>query len=97
MERIESYCEGGESDFLASVMIQDAVLRNLQTLAESAKRISQELKMLHPEVDWRGIGGLRNVLVHEYLGINLRRVWDIVRLDLPPLLAQMEAVRSGLS
>ena len=77
-------------------MIQDAVLRNLQVLAESAKRVSGELKAAHPEIDWHGIAGFRNVLVHEYLGINLQRVYDIVTLDLPDPKVRMEALRDGL-
>jgi uncharacterized protein with HEPN domain len=74
-------------------LIQDAVLRNLQTLAESTQRISDGLKILHPEVGWRSIAGFRNVLVHDYLGINLNRIWEIVAVHLPVLGAQMEAIR----
>ena len=58
--------------------------------------MSRELKAAHPEIDWHGIAGFRNVLVHEYLGINLRRVSDIVTLDLPDLKVKMEALRNGL-
>ena len=47
-------------------------------LSESTQRLSDGLKEAHPEVDWRGISGFRNVLVHDYLGINLIRVWEIV-------------------
>ena len=74
-------------------VLQDAVLRILQTLAESTQRIGDRLKALHPEVDWRAIAGFRNVLVHDYLGINLVRVWEIVSVHLPVLGTQMEAIR----
>ena len=57
--------------------------------------MSRELKAAHPEIDWHGIAGFRNVLVHEYLGINLQRVYDIVTLDLPDLKVRMEALRNG--
>jgi uncharacterized protein with HEPN domain len=90
--RIERYCQDGEDAFRSSEMIQDAVLRNLQTLAESTQRISDPMKALHPEVDWRAIAGFRNVLVHDYLGINRVRIWEIVSLHLPVLGAQMEAI-----
>jgi uncharacterized protein with HEPN domain len=63
MLRIGRYCQGGEAAFRESELIQDAVLRNLQTLAESTQRISENVKVLHPEVDWRAIAGFRNVLV----------------------------------
>jgi uncharacterized protein with HEPN domain len=48
-------------------------------------RLSEELKTLHPEVDWRGIAGFRNVIVHDYLGVDLEIVWEIVERDLPVL------------
>jgi len=96
IERIQRYCRGGGPSFLEQDVIQDAVLRNLQILAESAKRVSGELKAAHPEIDWHGIVGFRHVLVHEYLGINLQRVYDIVTLDLPDLKVRMGALRNGL-
>jgi len=49
--------------------LQDAILRNLQVLCESAQRLSEESKSQHPEVDWRAMSGFRNVLVHDYFGI----------------------------
>ena len=93
VRRIGGYCQNGEDAFRGSELIPDAVLRNLQTLAESTQRISDRLKALHPEVDWRAIAGFRNVLVHDYLGINLVRVWEIVSVHLPVLGAQMDAIR----
>ncbi len=95
IERIQQYCRDGEAAFFASELIQDAVLRNLQVLAESTKRISDTLQAAHPEVDWRGVAGFRNVLVHEYFRVNLTRVWEIVSADIPDLKIQMEAIRRG--
>jgi uncharacterized protein with HEPN domain len=56
-------------------------------LAESSQRLSEPLKASRPEIDWRGIAGLRNILVHDYLGISLLRVWEIVEVFLPQLRA----------
>lgn len=81
--RIESYTTGGRDAFTQSTLIQDAVIRNLQVMGESAKRLSQETKAKHPDVEWRGASGLRNVLVHDYLGIDLDTVWDVLEKDLP--------------
>lgn len=83
--RIEEYMSGGRESFMASTLVQDAILRNLQTLAESARRLSDPLKNRYPEVDWRGISGFRNVLVHDYLGVDLDYVWQIVEHELPGL------------
>jgi uncharacterized protein with HEPN domain len=88
--RIEQYTAEGREAFFADTKTQDAVMRNLQTLAEATQRLSGDLKAAHPEVDWRGISGLRNILVHDYLGINLVRVWEIVERDLPALKGQIE-------
>jgi uncharacterized protein with HEPN domain len=93
VRRIQRYCENGEEAFRESELVQDAVLRNLQTLAESTQRISDRLKASHPEIDWRVIAGFRNVLVHDYLGINLTRIWEIVSVHLPVLASQMDAIR----
>lgn len=93
VRRIERYCHDGEEVFRESELIQDAVLRNLQTLAESTQRVSNHLKDVHPEVDWRAIAGFRNVLVHDYMGINLARIWEIVSVHLPVLALQIDAIR----
>ena len=76
--RIEKYTQEGREVFMASTLIQDAVTRNLQTMAESARRLSPELKARYSEIDWRGLHGFRNVLTHDYLGVDLVRVWQIV-------------------
>lgn len=90
IERIETYTAEGKDAFLSDEKTQDAVLRNLQTLAESTQLVSDDTKKSNPAVDWRGIAGFRNVLVHEYLGVDLKRVWDIVERDLPPLKREIE-------
>jgi uncharacterized protein with HEPN domain len=90
--RIEEYTAEGREAFFADTRTQDAVLRNLQTLAESTQRLSADLKAAHPEVDWRGISGLRSILVHDYLGINLVRLWEIVERDFPLLKRQIETL-----
>ncbi|MBI4828944.1 MAG: DUF86 domain-containing protein [Nitrospinae bacterium] len=87
--------EGGREAFLNDRKTQSAVLRELQTLAESSQRLSQPLKDNHPEVPWRGLAGFRNVLAHDYLGINLGRVWEVVERDLPVLRAAIEKLRQG--
>jgi uncharacterized protein with HEPN domain len=85
IRRIEENTAGGKDAFFASHTLQDAVLRNLQTLAESTQRLSEKLKMRHPEVEWRRIGAFRNILVHDYLGIDMERIWEITQRDVPAL------------
>jgi uncharacterized protein with HEPN domain len=94
--RIEYYVAGGRQSFMEATLIQDAVMRNLQTLAQSAQRLSGTIKDSHPEVNWRGMAGFRNVLVHDYLGVRPDRVWEVVEQDLPALKHQVEAILQGL-
>jgi len=91
--RIEAYVQDGREAFLNSTLIQDAVIRNLQTLAESTQRLSDAWKREHPDIDWRAIAGLRNVLVHDYLGVDVARVWQIVENHVPRLKAELPDVR----
>ena len=85
IRRFEVNVAEGRDRFMASHTLQDAVLRNLQTMAESAQRVSDDLKAKHPEVEWRRIAAFRNVLVHDYLGIDIERVWEITQRDVPRL------------
>jgi uncharacterized protein with HEPN domain len=92
--KIESYIEGIDlSTFMTQAIVQDAVLRNLQVLAESTQRLSDDFKLQHHEVEWYKIAGLRNILVHDYLGIDLETVWAVVEKKLPELKG---AVRTAL-
>jgi uncharacterized protein with HEPN domain len=85
IRRIEENTGEGREKLLASHTLQDAVLRNLQTLSESAQRLPESSKAKHPEIEWRRIAAFRNLLVHDYLGIDMERVWEIVQRDVPAL------------
>ena len=94
ISRIEEYTATGRESFFSSHLIQDGVIRNLQTVAESSQRLSEGIKVSHPAVDWKGLTGFRNVLVHDYLGVDLEHVYRAVEQDLPRLkLACEEALR----
>ena len=94
--RIQQYTSEGKDAFMSDTKTQDAVLRNLQTLAESTQRISANLKVAHPEVEWSKVAGLRNILVHDYLGINLVRIWEILEHGLPELKNQVASILKAL-
>ena len=89
ISRVFEYCEGGESSFRQSHLIQDAVIRNLQTMAESSQRLSESTKAIAPDVPWRAISGFCNIIVHDYLGVDLDMVWQVVSSDLPLLQAAL--------
>ena len=95
IRRIEEDTAGGKGTFFAARTLQDAVLRNLQTLAESTQRLSEDLKMRYPQVEWRRIGAFRNILVHDYLGIDMDRIWEITQRDVPDLKATILSMPEG--
>ena len=95
IRRIREYTGSRRSIFFASSMVQDAVIRNLQTLAESTQRLSQAAKDAEPSVPWRSIAGFRNVLTHGYLSVDLEVVWSVVAQDLPALEEAMRRLRSA--
>lgn len=84
-ERVEQYTVDGRARFAIDPMIQDAVLRNLTVIGEAAKRIDDDYRAGHPQIPWRALAGLRDVLIHQYEGVDLERVWVIVESELPDL------------
>ena len=78
-------------------MLQDAVLWVLQVMAESCQRLSETAKKAHPEIDWRGITGFRNILVHDYLGgIDLELIWQVIEQELPRLKAASQNIQNNI-
>ena len=92
IQRVFEYTRGERSGFDASTLVQDAVLRNLQVLAESTQRLSESLKKSEPSVPWSAIAEFRNVLRHEYPHIDFEVVWKVVDQVLPELDAAVDKV-----
>jgi len=90
---IERYTEGMTFEqFAADARTIDAVVRNLMTIGESTRWIPEPIKDAHREVPWRTLRGVRNVVVHEYFGVDSEILWETVRADLPPLAPRLEAI-----
>jgi len=85
LDRIHDYTQAERARFDSSRLVQDAVVRNLQTLTESSQRLSDEIKATEPQIPWRELAGFRNVIVHGYLGVDLGAVCLVVEQDLPGL------------
>jgi len=94
IESIERY--SASNDVARDELTQDAVLRKLQILAESSKRVSEARRAEFSEVRWRELAGFRNVVVHDYLGIRVERILQIVRDDIPALKAQLLAILEAI-
>jgi uncharacterized protein with HEPN domain len=78
-----AYTEPGRTAFLKSPMIQDAVVRNLEVVGEATKQVPESLRKRAPELSWREMAGMRDKLIHDYLGVDLNLVWDVVVSELP--------------
>lgn len=85
IEKIERFTADGEGRFRQDAMVQDAVLRNFEVIGEAAKRLDNAYRSAHPGIPWRALAGLRDVLIHQYEGVDLERVWAIVEEGLPDL------------
>ncbi|MBW4592745.1 MAG: DUF86 domain-containing protein [Brasilonema angustatum HA4187-MV1] len=92
IERIESYTRDGKEVFLQTTIIQDAVIRNFEIIGEATKRLSPEIRAVYPDVPWQQVAGFRDVLIHDYLKVNLNRVWGVIEQNLPQLKATIEAI-----
>jgi len=93
VQAIADYTDGmTHAAFVADGRTMDAVIRNLMTMGESIRWIPELILDANPEVPWRDMRGVRNVVVHEYFGVDPSILWETVRGDLPPLVAKLEAV-----
>ena len=94
VDRILLFGQDGETRFRTDVRTQDAIIRNLQVMGEAAKKVSAQTRDAHPEIPWKDIAGMRDRVVHDYFGVSLDIVWDVVVHHIPPL---RDKVRRALS
>ena len=87
--RIQAYTTRGYAAFVADTMIQDAVMRNLEIIGEATKQVSTATRHRFPDVPWRRIAGMRDLLIHGYMGVDIDEVWNVVANDLADLKVQL--------
>lgn len=83
--QIESYTKNDKKVYDESRMVRDAVMRNLEIIGEAAKHLSEEMREKHSTIPWRQVAGLRDVLIHDYMGVDIDEIWNIVEKELPTL------------
>jgi len=97
IKEIENYITNSSyKDFQSNSMMQFATVKQLEIIGEAANQLTEHFKKLYTEVQWREIVGLRNILIHEYFGIDTKIVWDILQIDLPKLKIQVEEILKQL-
>jgi uncharacterized protein with HEPN domain len=91
--RIRAYTDAMVYEqFLVDIKTQDAVIRNLEIIGEATKNLSDQLRMKHPDMPWKGMAGIRDRLIHHYFGVNLDIVWNIVTVELPLVESRVEEI-----
>ena len=91
---IEDYLHGKTlEDFLGSVQLQDAVIRRVEIIGEAAKNLPQDFKEKQPDIPWKEMAGMRDIIAHEYFGVDLKLTWRVATEDLLGLKAKLERQR----
>lgn len=95
IERIEKYASDGRASFDRDELVQTWIVHHLQIIGEAVRGLSDEVRGAHPDVPWAQIAAMRNILVHDYFGIDLDEVWAAVVRDLPTLKTKVATVLDG--
>ena len=98
IDKIERYCSKIKSfeEFIAQEMVVDAVLRNLEVIGEAAANIPEDIRQKHPEIPWKRVVGLRNIIIHEYFGVDLEIIWTIINTQLLELKKVLNKINDDL-
>ncbi len=93
INKIKIYTTGIDKDkFLSNPLIQDAVMRNLEIIGEATKQLNPEFRSKYPEIEWKKIAGMRDKLIHDYIGVDLWAVWGVVEQIIPKFHEQLSEI-----
>jgi len=97
IELIENYTANKTfSDFIESAQLQDSIIRRIEIIGEAVKNLPAEVKNNYPDVPWKNIAGMGDVLIHKYFGIDLELTWQVVQMDIPYLKKENLQIKQDL-
>jgi uncharacterized protein with HEPN domain len=97
IEIIEAYARGKTYDeFCNSTQLHDAIIRRLEIIGEAIKNIPEEIKREYPLIPWRKVAGMRDILIHEYFGVDLELTWEVIRQNIPKIKKQILEIKNAL-
>ncbi len=97
IERIISYtCDIEYDDFVRDYKTQDAVIRNIEIMGEAVKSLPEKVKTDNADIPWKNIAGTRDKLIHDYFGVNIDIVWNIVKNEIPSILSKIKIVLKNM-
>jgi uncharacterized protein with HEPN domain len=97
IDAVIEYTQDGHDAFSADRKTQDAVIRNIEVLGQAVKGLSAETRADNDSIPWRQIAGMRDRLIHEYFGVDLALVWDVVARELPTLRPRIAALPESVT
>lgn len=93
IHKIRRYTKGMDfNSFSSNEIVVDAVIRNFEVIGEAARNIPEPISLRCPEIPWRDIADMRNLVIHEYFGISLQIIWDTIQNDLEPMIGTLQAL-----
>jgi uncharacterized protein with HEPN domain len=97
IQDIEKYANHTTKEkFVGMKMMQDAIIRRIEIIGEAVKNLSLPFRKLYPHIEWKDMAGMRDMLIHEYFGVNINVVWKTIQKDIPKLKQQMEELYKEL-
>lgn len=97
IKTVEDFTKGFDRErFLENKLVQDGVIRNLEIIGEASKNIPENVRNKYSDIDWKRMSGMCDILIHDYFGVDLDRIWGVVANRIPGLKLRIEKIIAGI-